>query len=57
MACRQVGDNFLFMIDLPIRHHSAVNTTLWPRGSVLRNGNLWEGDGGEEEEGVSCKLQ
>ena len=53
-ACRQIGDIFLFVIDLPARHHSAVSTNLWLRGSSLHKGNLGEGKGGEGEEGVGC---
>ena len=53
-ACRQIGDIFLFVIDLPARHHSAGITTLWRRGSALCKGNLGEGEGGEGEEGVGC---
>ena len=52
-ACREVGDNFLFAIDLSDRHHSAVTTKLWRQGSALRKGNL--GEGGEGEEGVECR--
>ena len=53
-VCRQEGNNFLFVIDLPARHHSAVSKNLWRRGSSLHKGNLGEGKGGEGEEGVGC---
>ena len=45
--------HFLLAIDLPARHHSAVSTNLWRRGSSLHKGNLGEGKGGEGE-GVGC---
>ena len=43
---------FLFVIDLPTRHHSAVSKNLWRQGSDQRKGNLGEGAGGEGQKAV-----
>ena len=44
MACRQVGINVMFVIDLPARHHSHF---FLAQGKSRRQKEEWEGGDGE----------